>query len=74
MMVSISLFLIIVLYCMAIAIALMRDKKVNPDKFSGVKITSYFAMIELFVMLWFALRPDAIKNIIFPQVAVEYRS
>ncbi|MCP5177549.1 MAG: hypothetical protein H6997_08345 [Moraxellaceae bacterium] len=59
---------------MAIAIALMRDKKVNPDKFSGVKITSYFAMIELFVMLWFALRPDAIKNIIFPQVAVEYRS
>ena len=73
MMVSISLFLIIVLYCMAIAIALMRDKKVNPDKFSGVKITSYFAMIELFVMLWFALRPDAIKNIIFPQVAAEYR-
>lgn len=72
-MINIYLFLISIGYFAFIFLFIIADFRLSSDRFSAVKLVSYFALIEAFVMLWFALSPNAISERIWAQLGVEYQ-
>lgn len=48
------------------------DSLVTSDKFSALKLFSYFSLIEAFVMLWASLRPEFIERYVFGQLHESY--
>lgn len=71
-MMSVYFFIVSVIYAGIILLFVVVDSRLNSDKFSAVKLASYFALIEAFVMLWFSLSPNAISERIFSQLGDEY--
>jgi len=49
------------------------DRRHNRDIFSAVKLVAYFACIELFVLVWFAVDSNSIEESIFEIVAPPFR-
>lgn len=66
-LVAISIF-----YPVFIFLFVVIDFSFNSDKFSAVKIASYFALLEAFVMLWFSLSPGAIEEHVFSQISERF--
>lgn len=70
-MTNLTLLLISLFYGALISLAVNLDGKLNRDNFSAVKILSYFALIELFVMIWFSLRPESMQRIVLVDVETQ---
>lgn len=73
MSVNIDLLLISGLYLSLILVFYCFDRKRNKDIFSAVKLVSYFACIELFVLVWFAIDSNSIEELIFEPLAPVFR-
>lgn len=69
MTVSLSLLAIALIYWAFIAIALFVDSKFNHDKFSAVKLACYFSAIEAFVLTWFSVRTDSLRNVVLASIS-----
>ena len=67
MVISLSYFVLIVFI-------FYYDSKIVKDKFSVIKIVSFFAMIESIIMFWFAINVDSIFNIVLREVSEKFIS
>lgn len=54
------LFFLSVLFLCLICVVLFYDYYLSKDKFSAVKLVSYFSFIEAFSLLWFSLRRESL--------------
>lgn len=73
MNVNIYLLLISILYLSFILVFYHLDRRHNKDAFSAVKLVAYFACIELFVLVWFAVDSNSIEELIFYPLAPVFR-
>jgi hypothetical protein len=71
--VNIYLLLISILYLSFILAFYDFDRRHNKDAFSAVKLIAYFACIELFVLVWFAVDSNSIEELIFEPLAPDFR-
>jgi len=71
--VNIYLLLISALYLLFILMFYHLDRRHNRDIFSAVKLVAYFACIELFVLVWFAVDSKSIEELIFEVIAPAFR-
>lgn len=70
-------FLLIIIslsYFVLIVFIFYYDSKIVKDKFSVIKIVSFFAMIESIIMFWFAINVDSIFNIVLREVSEKFIS
>lgn len=74
MIVNIYLLLISGLYLLFILMFYHLDRRHNRDIFSAMKLVAYFACIELFVLVWFAIDSNSIEELIFEIVAPAFRN
>ena len=71
-MFSLSLIAISFIYCIFIVAVILADSRINKDKLSAVKMISYFAVLEAFVMFWFAVNQTSLFDVVLSSVSQEY--
>jgi hypothetical protein len=72
LMLTWSLITISFIYFIFILAVILVDTRGNRDKLSAVKMVSYFAILEAFVMFWFAVNQESLFNIVLSEVNYKY--
>ena len=67
------LLAISVIYLVAVICVRMMGLRHDPDKFSPLSLNSAFYFVQLLPLFWFAISPDGLEDVIFPQIDTRFQ-